>query len=331
MSINKKIIKSEAQAASVANGFGSVYYSGNSSNQTLNTGIQSGIFWARSTSTARNYFTYYISGGNPGRYVVPSSTQIEEGTGSTITYNSTGISLTSSFGWNNSGINYLGITWGMPTSGSTNTNGSITTTTYANVDAGQSMFTYTGDGASTSTIGHGLSSAPEFVVIKTQSHTSDWPVYHSGLSSLNRRIRFNSDGAEDTNNNPWNSSAPTSSIINLGSSGNVNINSRTFWGWAFHSVDGYCKVGTYVGSGSAQAIQVGFQPNHVWIKSRNGTDNWAIFDSNRANKVNYINADTGEESFTFSYHSNGFDVPSTSGMTNGNGQTYLYVAWKDQD
>ena len=41
--------------------------------QTLNTGLQSGIFWARSRTTARNYFTYNISGGNPGKYVVPSS------------------------------------------------------------------------------------------------------------------------------------------------------------------------------------------------------------------------------------------------------------------
>jgi hypothetical protein len=327
MSLNKRLINVEGPQG-VQDGFSSVAYDGNSSSQTLNTGLQSGIFWARSTTTARNYFTYNISGGNPGKYVVPSSTQIEEGTGSSISYNSTGIGLTYSFGWNYNSISYLGLTWGFPTSGSTNSNGSITTTTYADQTLGQSMFTYTGTG-SNATIGHGLSSTPEFVVIKTRSHVSDWPVYHSGLSGNNYRIRLNSDAAEDTSNNPWNSTAPTSSVISIkGTAGNVNQSSRTFWGWAFHSVANHCKVGTYTGSGSSQTINIGFQPNHVWIKRRNGTDNWAMFDSNRTNKVNYINADTGEESFTFGFASNGFTVPSTSGMTNGSGQTYLYCAWK---
>ena len=327
MSVNKKIIETEAQAPVVEDGFNSVSYDGNSSSQTLNFGLQSGIFWARSRTTARNYLTYNISGGNPGKYLFPSSTNKEEGTGSSLSYNSTGIGLTYSFGWNYSSISYLGLAWGFPTSGSSNTNGSITTTTYADQTLGQSMFTYTGTG-NNGTIGHGLSSAPEFIVIKTRSHVSDWPVYHSGLSGNNYRILFNRNYAEDTSNNPWNSTAPTSSVISIGNSGNTIQSGRTFWGWAFHSVDNHCKVGTYIGSGSAQGINVGFQPNHVWIKRRNGTDNWAVFDSNRTGKVNYINADTGEESFTFSFTSTGFDVPSTSGMTNASGETYLYCAWK---
>ena len=157
----------------------------------------------------------------------------------------TGIDLGSSFGWNYNSYTYVGLAWGLPASGTSNTNGSITTTTYAYPEAGQSMFTYSGSG-NDATIGHGLTSTPELVVIKTRGHISDWPVYHSGLSGNNYRLRFNSDAAQDTSNNPWNSTSPTSSVITInGGAGNVNI-ARDFWGMAFHSVDGYSKFGTYL-------------------------------------------------------------------------------------
>jgi len=312
-----------------SDGHKAVIYAGNSSNQSLNFGFKPGIFWSKSRSVSgRNYLTYNI---DSGRYVFPSSTQPEEGVGATISYTSTGIDLGNSFGWNWSGATrYSGWAWGMPDSGTSNSDGSITTTTYANTAAGQSMFTYTGN-STNATIGHGLDSTPEFVVIKTRGHTSDWPVYHSGLSNGSYRILFNSDIAQNTSNNPWNSTVPNSTTISLKSdAGNVNQSGRTFWGWAMHSVAGYSKFGTYTGAGSSQGITgLGFQPDMVWIKNRDATDHWAAFDSAAgANKLIYISSHAAEESFTFSFDSDGFTVPSTSGMTNGSGVTYLYCAWK---
>ena len=326
MSLNKRLATTGASSSGPSGAFNVLTYSGNSSSQSLNYGFKPGMFWPKSRSTSgRNYLTYNLGGTQ--RYLFPSSTQIEEGTGSSISYTNSGIDLTASFGWNHSGITYVAPAWGLPTSGSSNTNGSITTTTYAYPDAGQSMFTYSGSGAD-ATIGHGLSSTPEMVVIKTRGHVSDWPVYHAGLSGNNYRLRFNSDAAQDTSNNPWNSTSPTSSVITInGGAGNVNI-SRDFWGMAFHSVDGYSKFGTYTGAGSAQTINIGFQPDHVWIKSRGATDNWAMFDSARGAKLLYINDHGAEENFSFAFTSNGFEVPSTSGMTNGSGLTYVYCAWK---
>ena len=326
MSLNKRLVTTGASSGPPANAFNVLTYTGNSGSQSLNYGFKPGIFWSKSRSVSgRNYLTYNLDG--TGRYLFPSSTNIEEANGSTISYTNTGIDLGSSFGWNYNSYTYVGLAWGLPASGTSNTNGSITTTTYAYPEAGQSMFTYSGSG-NDATIGHGLTSTPELVVIKTRGHISDWPVYHSGLSGNNYRLRFNSDAAQDTSNNPWNSTSPTSSVITInGGAGNVNI-ARDFWGMAFHSVDGYSKFGTYTGAGSAQVIDIGFQPDHVWIKSRGATDHWAMFDSARGNKILYINDHSGESNFTFGFTSNGFEVPSTSGMTNGNGLTYVYAAWK---
>ena len=311
-----------------SDGMKAITYAGNSSTNTLTFGFKPGIFWSKSRSVSgRNYLSYNIDDGS--KYLFPSLTQIEEGA-STITWNSTGVTLASSFGWNWSGATeYSGWAWGFPDSGTTNTDGSITTKTYANTAAGQSMFTYTGTG-NNGTIGHGLDSAPEFVVIKTRSHVSDWPVYHSGLTNASYRILFNSDAAQNTTNNPWNSTAPNSTTITIGNSGNTIQSGRTFWGWAMHSVAGYSKFGTYTGAGSSQSITgLGFQPDMVWIKNRNATDHWAAFDSAAGGSSGtYISSHAAEYSFTFSFDSDGFTVPSTSGMTNGSGVTYLYCAWK---
>ena len=65
------------------------------------------------------------------------------------------------------------------------------------------------------------------------------------------------------------------------------------------------------------------------IKSTTSTEDWAIFDESRgANAFLTANTNSAEQSFSgFSFDSDGFTVPGTSGMTNGSGQTYLYIAF----
>ena len=57
-----------------------------------------------------------------------------------------------------------------------NTDGTINTTaTSANTTAGFSISTFTGNGTPGATIGHGLSQAPELVIIKGRNTTNEWP------------------------------------------------------------------------------------------------------------------------------------------------------------
>ena len=44
------------------------------------------------------------------------------------------------------------------------------------------IITYTGTGTNRTTIGHGLSSAPEFMVIKDRDGTNNWVVYSKDLT-----------------------------------------------------------------------------------------------------------------------------------------------------
>ena len=314
--------------------FNTVIYSGNSSTQNITgVGFQPDWVWIKERGPLAEQSNLYDSTRGVQKFIVSNSSAAEV-TGSANRLNafgSDGFTVGSDNEINDSGSTYVAWCW-KANGGTTSSNGdgSITTTVQANVDAGFSVITYTGDGASTSTIGHGLGVAPKFVVIKTLSDTADWPVYSSATTDASYRLVLNSSNAQDTSNNPWNSSAPTSTVINLGSSGNVNINARTFVCYALAEITGYSKFGSYSGTGSSNPITgLGFQPAWVMIKSITSTEDWAIFDESRgANAFLTANTNSAEQSFSgFSFDSDGFTVPGTSGMTNGSGQTYLYIAF----
>ena len=77
------------------------------------------------------------------------------------------------------------VAWNWVANGGTtasNTNGSITSVVQANTTAGFSIVQYTGTG-SAATVGHGLSSAPEWFVVKELSNANGWIVSHKGLTS----------------------------------------------------------------------------------------------------------------------------------------------------
>lgn len=128
-----------------------------------------------------------------------------------------------------------------------------------------------------------------------------------------------------------NSTAPSSTVISISADNDVNNNGQRFICYAFADVSGYSKFGTYSGTGSSNPITgLGFQPQYVMIKSTTSSEDWAIFDASRgANLFLTANTTSADQSFSgFSFDTDGFTVPGTSGMTNGSGQTYFYMAFK---
>jgi hypothetical protein len=344
MSLNKKFLNKTAAVPVVEDTFNTLIYDGNNSSQSITgLGFQPDLLWIKqrggtnpngvwdSTRGAGKLITTNTANaesGNAGDFVGSFDADVFEVNRNYLTYTAHD---TTNYGVG-AGAKY--VAWAWKANGGTtssNTDGSITTTVQANVAAGFSIITYTGDGAATSTIGHGLDSAPELVLVKTRSHTSDWPVYSSATTNAGYRLVFNSSAAESTTNNPWNSAAPTSTIINLGSSGNVNVSLRTFVAYAFHSVAGYSKISSYTGTQSSLAITgMGFQPDYVMIKEVDGIDSWEVYDSVRGNdKVLYPNGSNAEgtgSNFT-SFDTDGFTVSGATSV-NESGKTYLYMAFK---
>ena len=111
--------------------------------------------------------------------------------------------------------------------------------------------------------------------------------------------------------------------------------------YAFHSVQGYSKFGTYTGNGSSDGpfIYTGFKPAYVVTKTIDTTANqWAIKDHRRnphnertlSLYANLNNADdTGGGNIALDFLSNGFKCRKTDSQINENGTAYIYLAFAE--
>ncbi|MDP7367555.1 MAG: hypothetical protein QGH83_09900, partial [Candidatus Pacebacteria bacterium] len=237
---------------------------------------------------------------------------------------------------------YVAWNWKANGSGSANTNGSITSTVSANVDAGFSIVSYTGTG-SNATVGHGLSVAPEMIIIKRRNDIENWIVGHEGIVLGSGRLQLDTTVASSTGNADayWNTTAPSATLVSLGDHDAVNGSSDTYIIYAFHSVDGYSKVGSYVGNGDTDGpfIYTGFRPRYFVIKRTDSADDWNCYDSIRSstgnpmNETIYLNGYNGE-AFNDTGHdldflSSGVKLRTTNGQENASGGTYIYIAFAE--
>ena len=220
------------------------------------------------------------------------------------------------------------------TLGSSNFDGTIQNTVKANTTAGFSIVTWTGNGSSGSTLGHGLGVAPKAIITKQRNSSGSWATFHNALGTgsevyldLTQQV---------TNSNFWVSS-PTSSVFTVSGADYVNENTSTYVAYCFSEVAGYSKFGSYTGNGSTDGTFVftGFRPSWVLIKRTDNVGNWWIHDAQRNtfNVVdNYLYADTNAAEASFDnldFLSNGFKLRVATYQPNTSGGTFIYLAFAE--
>jgi len=319
--------------------FNTKLYTGNGSTQTISgVGHQPDMTWVKVRSeTGSHRLADAVRGYT--KYIFPNGTDAEGTSSTNITsWNSDGFAL------GNGSINentrtYASWNWKANGAGSSNTDGSITSTVSANTTSGFSIVSYTGTGSAGATIGHGLGVAPNVIITKTRTNSGRyWGVYHSSLGNTGV-MALNDSQAFDTNTTYWNDTTPSATLFTVGTNGDTN-SSGTMIAYCFAEKTGYSKFGSYVGNGNADGpfIYTGFKPAWVMIKMTSGTDNWIIQD----NKRNSFNTHTSERlranssgaefssSNPIDLYSNGFKAMSGSdGEFNGSGSTYIYMAFAE--
>jgi hypothetical protein len=204
---------------------------------------------------------------------------------------------------------------------------------------GFSIIKYDGNGTAGSSIPHGLSQIPEFVIVKDTEDTDNWQIYHADAQTSGAKLLKFTNAAASDNTGPWNNSAPTSTLISLGGGG-TNDSSNTHICYAWHSVPGLQKFGIYMGNDSSDGpyVELGFRPSLIWIKGVDFAANWFIFD-NKRNGFNptdqYLLADTtgatGGTAVPIDFLSNGFKVRfGTAGFINNTSSyNFIYCAWAE--
>jgi len=224
---------------------------------------------------------------------------------------------------------------------SSNTSGSITSTVSVNATAGFSVVTYTGTGAN-ATVGHGLGVAPKMIIAKVRSTTNDWPVYHAGFATpATSTIFLNLTNAVNASSTTWNSTAPTSSVFSIGTTGVINASTQTYVAYCWAEIAGFSKFGSYTGNGSADGpfVYLGFRPKFImWKETSTSSFDWNTYDSVR-NTYNIVslrlnpstsNAEfDASANFPFDFLSNGFKIRGTNGNANSNGNLYIYAAYAE--
>ena len=222
--------------------------------------------------------------------------------------------------------------------------GGISSNTIVSTPGNFSVGTYTGTG-STNTVGHGLGGAPELIFIKNRSSgstsTADWVV---GVDPWTDYGHLDTSGEFVDNSTKWNDTDPTATVFTIGTNNRVNKASDNYVFYAFRSVPGVCKIGTYEGNGASDGayISMGFKPRWVMVKVYDagvGSDgNWTIYDTTRqpfnsdsssptlfADNPNPTSGPERSNSHKIDILSDGVKFRDNSNQTNS-ARTYIYLA-----
>jgi hypothetical protein len=320
--------------------FNTVLYTGDGTDDRAITGLgfAPDLIWLKSRNEAHwHVLTDSVRGD--GRSLYSNATNAENLDNLITSLDADGFTVDINVAVNKSSFPYVAWNWKANGAGVSNTDGTITSTVSANVDAGFSIVSYTGTGA-VATVGHGLTIAPEMVIVKSRSLSGkNWPTYHIATGNTNR-TKLNATDASGASS-AWNNTTPSASLITLGSQSEVNTASATQIAYAFHSVEGYSKVGSYTGNGSADGtfVHCGFRPAYVMIKrSDGGTSGWYIIDNARDT---YNPADNRLEAHSsgieydgldiHDFVSNGFKLRDSDTAWNTSGGTYIFIAFAETD
>ena len=228
------------------------------------------------------------------------------------------------------------------TGSTTSPAGSIASTSIVAAADHFSIISYTGNATGGATIGHGLSAAPEMIWIKERDNANGW-IVGSDVVGYTKILRLDTTDAETTDSGAFNDTAPSATLITLGSNNGTNRSSGKMICYAFRSVPGVCKIGTYEGNASADGpyIFTGFAPKWLFIKRYDSTTDahWWILDTvrdNDGNPTNHLlrlNANNVEgannSSLNTDFLSDGFKPRSTYTGINASSGTYLYMAMAD--
>ena len=321
--------------------FNTILYTGTGASASHTLGFRPNLVWGKKRNAGQNHWLINDV-GDVNKWLATDNSN-DEGTESNgTTFDANGFTTASNDLFYNNGGNYVVWAWKGNGTGTavTNESGSLDSTVSANTSAGISIINYQGNATSGATFGHGLSSAPELVIVKNRdSDGFGWVSGWTALTFEKNLVLNTTDGVGDETGQ-WNDTATSSTLITLGSDNGTNKSGDDFICFAFHSVDGFSRFGKYNGNGSADGdfIYTGFKPKFVIIKSLASSTPWMVFDSERDSfnpvstyLLTYNNAAEGSapSSNAIDFCSNGFKQRGSHADMNSNGQDYVYMAFAD--
>jgi len=319
--------------------FNTKLYSGNgSTNAITGVGFQPDMCWWKMRSAIEEH-ALGDAVRTAGYIVKPNSSDEQAQSASYFaSFDSDGFTLGSDDKTNKNTSTYASWNWKANGAGSSNTDGSITSTVSASTTSGFSIAKVTLSGSGNQTFGHGLGVTPSLVIFKCTSHAESWKVYHSSLSSPESKyLQLNTTDGAGNASNIWGAGMTSSTVgVKVGTIGTAG---QDYICYAFAEKQGFSKFGSYSSNNNVDGnfIYTGFSPAFVYIKQTN-TDGESskMYDNKRLGYnvvANWLEADDSQAEGTGSNQidilSNGFKLRATNTAINASGGSYIFMAFAE--
>ena len=323
--------------------FGTLQYTGNGSERTIDTSFQIDKSWARSTvqgqdwyvlDTSRGYFgassnNYYTKSNSNGVQAQLPQYNFKSQSGADYvltggTWFNSGSSPVLNFGWRANG--------GTTSAGS----GDLTSQHQVDPSGGFSIVTAVGDGGSgDKTVSHGLSAAPTCIISKNLDSTYNWDTYWAeGLTASTYGLRLNSGDAQLSGR--W---GTVNSSIMTCKDNYTWAGTDNYIYYCFTDIEGYIKTGVYVGNANTDGpfVYTGFKPAWLMVRYVGSGESWVVSNNLRSPfnpverniRMNSSNAESDSSTFEIDYLSNGFKARTTWEGYNGSGYNIVYLAFAE--
>jgi hypothetical protein len=166
------------------------------------------------------------------------------------------------------------------------------------------------------------------IIVKQRNATSPWYVFTTVIDGSYDYLVLNATDAAANSSY----TAPTSTVFEYN-----DDNAATQVAYCFAEVPGFSKFGSYTGNGSSDGpfIFTGFRPAFVLIKGTSAGYIWTIEDNKRDTynpETKYLQPQASDAEGTFTtqdFVSNGFKIRTTDTAWNGNGITYIFMAFAE--
>ena len=244
--------------------------------------------------------------------------------------------------YNNTGQDYVAWCWKAGGPAVSNTDGDVTSQVSVNEEAGFSIVSFTAPSSGSGfSIGHGLSKAPEVILMKNRDYANNWDVYHhkNGSDPEQYRLILNSNTARQ--DQPYlDDTAPTSTVFRTRGNGNWYNGGNKIIAYCWYAVPGYSAFGSYIGDGTSDGpfINLDFTPRWILLKCATNAERWVLMDTKRPSGGNFDdyrtlspNENNNENSSggtTNDFFANGFKILGSTDR-NISGQTHVYMAFAE--
>ncbi len=305
-------------------GFTPVLYTGNGGTQSIDCGFSPDLVWIKRRNSGAIHHLFDTVRPLGQSISSNSAAAAYQYTTLLTAFDADGFSVGNDNDVNGSSGDYIAWCWDAGDTTVTNNDGTVESEVRSNGYFSVVKFSngYTND-ATMDTFGHGLNSAPDFVLFKTTAATDSWSVYHKNLGNFSYM-------ALDTNGAAVSYAAQTydPTLTTMGLRGTrLSGGEKIAYCWA--ETPGVSSFGEYTGNSALQTIECGFEPAFVMTKSTDSSGPWSMYDNLRGT-TSLLQANKGDAEETgpqVVLTSNGFTISSSSSYINESGKNYIYAAF----